>query len=60
MSSTRTRTRTCTNPAPLYRGETCQGQEKEEKDCPVQACPGRFELVTTTARFIFTSSSGLG
>ena len=34
-----TRTRTCTNPAPLYGGKPCEGPESETAECNKEACP---------------------
>ena len=36
---TRTRTRTCTNPAPAYGGADCVGEATETQDCNTNPCP---------------------
>ncbi|XP_062505321.1 A disintegrin and metalloproteinase with thrombospondin motifs adt-1-like isoform X3 [Corticium candelabrum] len=33
------RTRSCTNPEPMYKGEPCNGPAAEEKSCPNKNCP---------------------
>ena len=38
---TQTRTKTCTNPAPAYFGNECQGDADDSKPCNQDPCPGR-------------------
>ena len=40
-TGTQTRTRTCTNPAPLYGGADCTGTAEETQDCNTQLCLGK-------------------
>ena len=35
----KTRSRTCTNPAPQHKGADCRGNESENRDCNTQDCP---------------------
>ena len=37
---TRSRSRTCTNPAPSHGGQNCKGQSHMTEQCNTQACPG--------------------
>ena len=39
---TRTRSRSCTNPAPAYDGAECQGESAETQTCRTRSCPGKF------------------
>ena len=41
---TRTRSRTCTNPAPAHGGADCVGDSTETRDCNMQGCPGNHFL----------------
>ncbi|KAL5251920.1 hypothetical protein ACHWQZ_G014901 [Mnemiopsis leidyi] len=41
-TGTQTRTRTCTNPAPLYGGADCTGTAEETQECNTKPCPSRF------------------
>ena len=34
------RTRACDNPVPENGGAECQGEEKQERDCNTDSCPG--------------------
>ena len=34
------RSRSCTNPPPLYGGKSCSGTEREERSCNQHSCPG--------------------
>ena len=36
---TKTRTRTCTDPAPAYEGNNCEGTATETQDCNTHGCP---------------------
>ena len=38
---TKTRSRSCTNPAPADGGAQCQGESSEEETCNTEACAGR-------------------
>ncbi|XP_053391486.1 thrombospondin-1-like [Mercenaria mercenaria] len=40
-NGTRSRARTCTNPAPQYGGLNCSGDSTEFKLCRKQLCPGK-------------------
>ena len=42
----KTRTRTCTNPAPAGGGNECVGTNHEVKACNVLTCPGESVLLT--------------
>ena len=37
---TQNRSRTCTNPEPLYLGAPCVGDTGEQRSCYTQSCPG--------------------
>ena len=39
-NGTQTRSRTCTNPAPAYKGKVCEGEYDQEQPCNVDPCPG--------------------
>ena len=39
-NGTRTRTRTCDNPAPTYGGDQCQGPSQDISECLMNTCPG--------------------
>ncbi|KAL5248251.1 hypothetical protein ACHWQZ_G017435 [Mnemiopsis leidyi] len=41
---TQTRTRTCTNPAPQFGGQSCSGEETERRSCNSYSC-GAFTLI---------------
>ena len=41
-TGTQTRTRTCTNPAPLYGGADCTGTAEETQDCNTHHCPSKL------------------
>ncbi|KAL5248468.1 hypothetical protein ACHWQZ_G017606 [Mnemiopsis leidyi] len=43
-TGTQTRTRTCTNPAPLYGGADCTGTAEETQDCNDRPCPREQQL----------------
>ena len=36
------RSRSCTDPAPMYLGADCVGAEEEEDDCNTQNCPSKY------------------
>ncbi|XP_063690486.1 uncharacterized protein LOC134823063 [Bolinopsis microptera] len=38
-AGSQSRTRICTNPAPLYGGKDCRGEDSETQDCNPQICP---------------------
>ena len=38
----RTRTRACSNPAPQFGGNACQGADQESADCNTDSCPGKW------------------
>lgn len=38
------RSRSCTNPAPMYGGTKCEGDKTENKLCNSQHCPSEFEF----------------
>ena len=38
----KSRTRTCTNPAPSGGGSTCPGSTSEMTDCNISSCPGKW------------------
>lgn len=41
VSGTKTRTRTCSNPAPAYKGKQCIGSASAKVSCtPTNACRG--------------------
>lgn len=35
------RTRSCSDPSPQYNGSKCAGQDKENKACNTNNCPGK-------------------
>ena len=37
---TQTRSRTCTNPEPAFKGLDCEGEAKETRECNTDPCPG--------------------
>ena len=39
-NGTETRSRSCTNPAPRYGGEDCEGDAVETRECENPECPG--------------------
>ena len=39
---TQTRSRTCTNPAPVFGGADCVGDSSETRECNTQGCPGEI------------------
>ena len=55
LQGSKTRTRTCTNPAPANGGDDCVGLSQENKDCPTQAdgCSGKVNIVVFVAHTIF-------
>lgn len=38
-TGTKTRTRTCDNPAPIGNGAACPGSSSDDADCNTQPCP---------------------
>ena len=38
------RTRTCSNPAPLYGGHPCPGLHLDSKACNIGPCPGKKKI----------------
>ena len=51
---TKTRTRTCTNPAPAYGGADCVGEATDSQSCNTHPCPSKWNTLvkpkTTTFR----------
>ena len=49
----KTRKRKCNNPAPLFGGQNCQGDDAEMEACNVKECPGKkydlYLMVTIVA-----------
>lgn len=39
------RSRKCTNPAPMYGGTTCEGDKTENQHCNSQHCPSEYKTV---------------
>ena len=42
-SGTRSRTRSCDNPAPAHGGEDCAGADHNTDVCVLNTCPGRVD-----------------
>ena len=40
-----TRTRTCTNPEPLYGGKSCEGDAFKDQACKLIECPSMFHIL---------------
>lgn len=49
---TQTRSRTCSDPAPLNGGDECLGQDTESQDCNSDGCKGEIKVLNY---FLFTS-----
>ncbi|KAL3886521.1 hypothetical protein ACJMK2_026506 [Sinanodonta woodiana] len=58
---TRSRYRTCTNPAPSFSGESCLGTATEEEGCYPGTCPvdGQWSLWTTWSACSETCGAGV-
>ncbi|XP_059091715.1 A disintegrin and metalloproteinase with thrombospondin motifs adt-2-like isoform X4 [Tigriopus californicus] len=46
---TQTYRRTCTNPPPSFRGETCQGPDRKQVPCQMEQCSVPFHLHVSNA-----------
>ena len=49
---TQTRSRTCTNPEPAFKGLDCPGEAEETRECNTDPCPGKvfgeaFQTITS-------------
>ena len=53
---TKTRDRTCDNPAPDTGGAPCAGSNTETTNCNNKACPGNLLKVITVSRWNYISS----
>ena len=40
----KTRTRTCTKPAPLHGGDNCKGDALDTQPCKENPCPGKEQF----------------
>ena len=50
-NGTESRSRSCTNPAPRYGGEDCDGDAVETRACEVPECPGMFYNIPESCCF---------
>ena len=59
-TGTESRTRRCTNPAPLHGGDTCEGDANEMRNCNTVSCNNSHEYsdaaIHKTATIIFVAS----
>ena len=53
---TQTRSRTCTNPEPAFKGLDCEGDAEETRECNTDPCPGKglFHL-----KFLASAAQGI-
>ena len=60
-NGTRTRSRSCSNPAPASGGRTCLeqglGDDINEEECFLVHCPGRFSLSFCTTNYALNDFS---
>ena len=52
-NGTRTRVRSCNNPAPAHEGKDCAGEGKKSEVCLVRHCPGKPHFLTGWRRMAF-------
>lgn len=52
-NGTRTRVRSCNNPAPAHEGKDCAGEGKKSEVCLVRHCPGKRHFLTGWRRMAF-------
>lgn len=43
--------RSCTNPAPAFGGDNCEGESVRSRSCNERGCPGKFDWQSSTCTF---------
>ena len=59
-SGTRTRSRSCDNPAPTNGGDICIGASSETSTCDVSSCPGKEERILLSYETLYYAYAHIG
>lgn len=54
----KTRSRTCTSPAPAYGGNNCTGNSTDTASCNVTGCPGNSHGICNSKTCVYRTADG--